>query len=59
MIEPQKAIVLGGTRPHIHLLDRLKARGFSIDQIKYFENPIRDVLDANRPSFLELFFFNT
>ena len=33
------AIVLGGTEPHAHLIDRLKARGYYTILIDYYESP--------------------
>ena len=33
------AIVLGGTNPHIELINNLKARGFYTILLDYFENP--------------------
>src|SRR5690554_5886296 len=35
----QVAIVLGGTFPHISLLEKLKERGYYTVLIDYFENP--------------------
>lgn len=35
----QVAIVLGGTSPHIHLIELLKARGFFVILIDYYERP--------------------
>lgn len=36
----KKAIVLGGTVPHIELINQLKKRGFYVILIDYLENPV-------------------
>lgn len=35
----KKAIVLGGTSPHIALIDRLKKRGYEVYLLDYLDNP--------------------
>lgn len=35
----KKAIVLGGTMPHLHLIRKLKNRGYETILIDYFDNP--------------------
>ena len=35
----KKAIVLGGTSPHIALIDRLKRRGYEVYLLDYLQNP--------------------
>ena len=34
-----KAIVLGGTNPHIELIENLKRRGYYTVLVDYYENP--------------------
>lgn len=42
------AIVLGGTRPHIALIENLKARGFYTVLVDYYDNPpARAMADRN------------
>lgn len=42
------AIVLGGTRPHVELINKLKRRGFFTVLIDYYENPpARSVADRH------------
>ena len=36
----KKAIVLGGTRPHITLIQKLKDRGYYVILLDYLESPI-------------------
>lgn len=36
----KKAIVLGGTRPHITLIEKLKQRGYYVILIDYLESPV-------------------
>lgn len=44
----KKAIVLGGTFPHRHLIERLKERGYHTILVDYYENPIaKDVADEH------------
>ena len=35
----KKALVLGGTVPHIELISKLKARGYHVTLIDYYDNP--------------------
>lgn len=44
----KKAIVLGGTFPHRHLIRRLKERGYHTILVDYYDNPIaKDVADEH------------
>ncbi|MDE5883225.1 MAG: ATP-grasp domain-containing protein [Muribaculaceae bacterium] len=44
----KKAIVLGGTFPHRHLIKKLKERGYYVLLVDYYENPIAgDVADRH------------
>lgn len=44
----KKAIVLGGTFPHRHLIERLQARGYYTILIDYYDNPIaKEVADEH------------
>ena len=48
MTAMKKAIVLGGTFPHRHLIKRLKDRGYHTILIDYYENPIaKEVADEH------------
>ena len=44
----KKAFVLGGTVPHIELIKKLKARGYHVTLIDYFDNPpAKEIADAH------------
>lgn len=39
-MDKQKAIVLGGTVPHIELIKQLKQRGYYVILVDYYQNPV-------------------